>query len=361
MYYIIPSLSNTFSLQKRKINFLFIPFLLVTFTLIQNSAYSQVTCNDITISGANSSIVASSVSGDGFQFKAQIDGSPYTTVYQEWSSNLNTHEVNNIPIGDYKITVNGVRCANLLVTAGGNGTCSLSASVGNIQCSDNGTNSDTSDDTFTFDLTVSKSDGDVSGTWSTTVNGTSISGNYGQAESISGNLISSGNITVSISDNSPSNCSTTSVTAQAPSPCSNGGSNPPTGGGVWSLTGTNIFYDSGIVGINMNNTIYDPEYNLMVNGDIKAQRVKVTLEGWADYVFDDDYYLRPLKEVENFIKDNKHLPDVPSEEEVLEEGIFVGETNKILLQKIEELTLYIIDLEKRIEKNEENLLNSSKK
>lgn len=136
---------------------------------------------------------------------------------------------------------------------------------------------------------------------------------------------------------------------------------PPTGSGLWSSTEQNIYYDSGIVGINMNNTQYDAEYRLMVNGDIKARRMKVTPEGWADFVFEDSYNLMPLKDVEKFIKENKHLPNVPSEKEVLTDGIYVGETNKILLQKIEELTLYIIDLEKRIKKNEEDLSNSSNK
>jgi len=136
---------------------------------------------------------------------------------------------------------------------------------------------------------------------------------------------------------------------------------PPTGSGVWSLNGTNIFYDSGIVGINMNATAYDTDYKLMVNGDVKARKVKVTPEGWADFVFEDDYNLMPLKNVEKYIKENKHLPNIPSEKEVLKNGIYLGETNKILLQKIEELTLYIIDLEKRLEKNEAEMVNLLKK
>ena len=70
---------------------------------------------------------------------------------------------------------------------------------------------------------------------------------------------------------------------------------------------------------------------------------------WSDFVLDRDYDLMTLKEVESYIKENGHLPDVPSAEEVKANGIEVGEMNAILLQKIEELTLYIIELEKKIE------------
>jgi hypothetical protein len=97
-------------------------------------------------------------------------------------------------------------------------------------------------------------------------------------------------------------------------------------------------------------------YKLAVNGDIKARKVNVTLEGWSDFVFEEDYVLRPLAEVEQFIKAHKHLPDVPSEAEVLEEGVELGEMNSRLLQKIEELTLYTIQQEKVLEKQQEKLI-----
>ncbi|MDR2436758.1 MAG: hypothetical protein LBD17_01620 [Endomicrobium sp.] len=69
---------------------------------------------------------------------------------------------------------------------------------------------------------------------------------------------------------------------------------------------------------------------------------------WFDHVFASDYKLRPLRELDVFIKEKQHLPDLPSEEEVKENGINVFEMNALLLKKVEELTLYIIDLEKRI-------------
>lgn len=89
-----------------------------------------------------------------------------------------------------------------------------------------------------------------------------------------------------------------------------------------------------------------PQAKLAVKGDIFAQKVKVTQSGWADFVFHPAYQLPSLQEVERFIKINKHLPEIPSEKEVEKDGLDVGEMNKKLLQKIEELTLYIIELKK---------------
>lgn len=95
----------------------------------------------------------------------------------------------------------------------------------------------------------------------------------------------------------------------------------------------------------------DPgSFKLAVEGKIGAHEVVVTTEGWSDFVFEPNYNLMPIKEVESFVKENKHLPDVPSESEVMENGISLGEMDKILLQKIEELTLYVIELKKENEK-----------
>ncbi len=90
----------------------------------------------------------------------------------------------------------------------------------------------------------------------------------------------------------------------------------------------------------------DPQSKLAVNGRITAKEVEVTLIGWSDFVFDNDYRLMPIEELETFIINNKHLPDVPSEQEVKEKGVNLGQMDAILLQKIEELTLYIIELKK---------------
>lgn len=85
-----------------------------------------------------------------------------------------------------------------------------------------------------------------------------------------------------------------------------------------------------------------------VNGTVKAKEVNITSSIWPDYVFRPDYKLMPLKEVEAFILEYGHLPNIPSEAEVTENGIQLGELNASLLRKIEELTLYVISQEQKI-------------
>jgi len=94
-------------------------------------------------------------------------------------------------------------------------------------------------------------------------------------------------------------------------------------------------------------------YKLAVNGNIKAKEIKVET-GWADFVFDNTYNLPTLQEVEQHIKDKGHLKDIPSAKEVENNGILLGEMNAKLLQKIEELTLYTIAQEKKINAQEKN-------
>ncbi|HPF11871.1 MAG TPA: hypothetical protein PKW08_06135 [Flavobacteriaceae bacterium] len=95
-------------------------------------------------------------------------------------------------------------------------------------------------------------------------------------------------------------------------------------------------------------------YHLSVNGKVRAESVKVYTD-WADFVFEDNYNLPSLEEVERFIIENGHLMDVPSATDVEESGIDLGEINKILLQKIEELTLYTIEQHKLILKLEDKM------
>jgi hypothetical protein len=96
-------------------------------------------------------------------------------------------------------------------------------------------------------------------------------------------------------------------------------------------------------------------YRFAVNGNMIAEEVVVKLyANWPDFVFAEDYQIKTLSEVEQYIDEKKHLPGVPSEKEVKENGINLGEMDAILLRKIEELTLYIIDLEKRLNNFSEN-------
>lgn len=91
--------------------------------------------------------------------------------------------------------------------------------------------------------------------------------------------------------------------------------------------------------------------NFKVNssGHVYARKIVVTTSTFPDYVFSSKYNLMPLNELKTYINKNKHLPNIKSETEVVEEGIDIGELNKILLEKVEELTLYVIDLQEQID------------
>lgn len=120
-------------------------------------------------------------------------------------------------------------------------------------------------------------------------------------------------------------------------------------GGIWNKTGN--------VGIG---TI-TPTEKLAVNGKIRAKEIKVEASPWPDYVFAPSYRLMPLGDIESFIKTNGHLPDVPSAKEVAHSGIEVGANQAVLLKKIEELTLHLIELKKEMteQKAEINSLRAS--
>jgi len=118
----------------------------------------------------------------------------------------------------------------------------------------------------------------------------------------------------------------------------------------------NWSFPNGNLGIGTSNP---GAYKLVVNGKIRAKEIKVET-GWADYVFKDDYVLPTLAQVEKHIKEKGHLPNIPSAKEVSEKGIELGEMNKLLLEKIEELTLYTLQQEKRLIQLE-NLIKNFKK
>lgn len=143
------------------------------------------------------------------------------------------------------------------------------------------------------------------------------------------------------------------------------GDNPDTGDRLvvgtthWS---TKYFYEwfivrsDGNVGIG----VAQPSSKLDVNGKIKAttldvagtinaREVNITVDAGADFVFNRDYNLKPLSELESFVKENRHLPDIPSEKQMQENGLNLNEMQIKLLQKIEELTLYVINQDKRIQ------------
>ncbi|KDN54717.1 coiled-coil domain-containing protein [Flavobacterium seoulense] len=107
----------------------------------------------------------------------------------------------------------------------------------------------------------------------------------------------------------------------------------------------------------------NPVNKLDVNGTIHSKEVKVDMTGWSDFVFKKEYTLPTLEEVEKQINEKGHLSNIPSEEEVLKNGINLGEMNAKLLQKIEELTLYVIEMKKQndtMKKENESFKNKQK-
>jgi hypothetical protein len=96
-------------------------------------------------------------------------------------------------------------------------------------------------------------------------------------------------------------------------------------------------------------------FEITYNGQAHAREIFVKITSFPDYVFKKDYALMPLSEVEKYYKANQHLPEVPSEKEVKENGLNVGDMNVILLKKIEELTLYTVELEKKLKALEEKV------
>ncbi len=116
-------------------------------------------------------------------------------------------------------------------------------------------------------------------------------------------------------------------------------------GGSHNLNSGITVLGDGHVGIGTN----DPNHKLEVNGTIRSKKVKVEAVNWPDYVFISSYKLRPLSEVETFIKTNEHLPEVPSAKELEEKGLDLGAMDATLLKKVEELTLYMIEMKKEIE------------
>ncbi len=119
-----------------------------------------------------------------------------------------------------------------------------------------------------------------------------------------------------------------------------------TGGSYWVQPSgsTEIYFTNGNVGIGTTNI---GSWELAVGGKIRAEEIKVETD-WADYVFFADYQLPTLQEVEQHIKEKGHLINIPSASEVQANGIQLGEMNRLLLEKIEELTLYMLQHERRI-------------
>ena len=121
-----------------------------------------------------------------------------------------------------------------------------------------------------------------------------------------------------------------------------------------------IYGKNGTIGIGTSNVTCTncTGYKLFVKDGIKTEKIKVEFanaNGWADYVFEQDYKLLPLKDLKDFISVNKHLPEVPTAQNVVDNGLELKEFNALLLKKIEELTLHIIKLNENIEKQDKRI------
>ena len=125
---------------------------------------------------------------------------------------------------------------------------------------------------------------------------------------------------------------------------------------LWNTKGGGIYYDDGHVEIG--NVSAPTGYKLYVEEGLLTEKVKISMKDgsqWADFVFDDNYSLPSLSEVDSFIKSNGHLPDVPSAENMVVNGLDVVKINAKLLQKIEELTLYTIHQNEEISQLRERI------
>jgi hypothetical protein len=131
---------------------------------------------------------------------------------------------------------------------------------------------------------------------------------------------------------------------------------------IWGDFAANLLKFNGKVGIGLEGNEFPilaagvdvNKYKLIVWGGILATEVRVTTD-WADYVFNEDYKLMPLNDVESYIKKNGHLPNIPSAKEIEQEGIEIGNITKLQQEKIEELTLHLIEQNKKLDKQEKEI------
>ncbi|MFH6985804.1 hypothetical protein [Marinoscillum luteum] len=138
------------------------------------------------------------------------------------------------------------------------------------------------------------------------------------------------------------------------------GSNPDGGFDFANYDGTSVMRINNHK-VAIGTTDFSGNHRLRVEGSIGAREIKVEGgPGWSDFVFKNDYKLRTLEEVEQHISEKGHLPEIPSEAEVAENGINLGEMNAKLLQKIEELTLYLIEQNKEIKELQEKVRSLEK-
>jgi hypothetical protein len=134
---------------------------------------------------------------------------------------------------------------------------------------------------------------------------------------------------------------------------------PDNASGTYDFTKSfGIQRSTGNVGIG-SITTWDPAYKLSVKGAIRCQKVLVDIN-WADYVFNKDYKLMSIPELEKFVVENKHLPNIPAGSELEKNGLDVGTVQAKQMEKIEELTLYIIEMNKKMQEQNQRIIELEK-
>ncbi len=127
----------------------------------------------------------------------------------------------------------------------------------------------------------------------------------------------------------------------------------------WTSSAGLISYTSGKIGVGTN--AVGDDYLMSIDGMVEAEEIVVQVVGVPDYVFHEDYNLSPLDEVKNFIEKNSHLPEIPSAVELEETGMSLGEMNLLLLKKIEELTLHLIEIKASSDAKDDMIIKQNKK
>ena len=145
---------------------------------------------------------------------------------------------------------------------------------------------------------------------------------------------------------------------------SGGGNPPPSGDSPWTKTGTTVAVGDSNDNVAIGTTAVPNGYKMAVDGNIIVEEVRVELSGingtWPDYVFKKDYELLTLEEIKKHIEEKGHLPNIPSAQEVEENGVELGEMNRLLLEKIEEQMLYILQQKEELDFLKEEMKNLKK-
>ncbi|SNY94132.1 fibronectin type III domain-containing protein [Flagellimonas pacifica] len=267
------------------------------------------------------------------------------TGYKVYKDNTLEATLNNV--GSYQVT--GLTAATTYsfavraIDAAGNQSTASNISV----TTDTNSGTDTQSPTSPTLLSTGNTDTTADLSWSGATDNTSVT-NYkvfkdGNLEATLGNVTTyqvtgltastTYSFTISALD-AANNESTPSTAVSITTDSSSGG-----GSSVWSEAGSVASYTGNVA---IGTSSVPSGYRLAVDGHIRTREIRVDQDTWPDYVFKEGYDLPTLEEIQKYIKEKGHLPNIPSAKEVEANGIELGQMNKLLLEKIEELTLYII-------------------